>query len=197
VTYGPVTCFMVEPTGRAKWRLRRFTFSADKRCANRGKWRHDAESEWLGECPAAIAPFGDEGRLIFHVEHPKPPHDDPRWPSHCDCGYAFTEADEWQVWTEIIYRAADGREMTLRDGVPGMMWNAMWMKRNNAPPEEIYLCVVLPCGHEWYIDGPASNGPGWTRTGTPPKVTATPSIGCGQGNSCYHGWLRNGIISSV
>jgi hypothetical protein len=42
----------------------------------------------------------------------------------------------------------------------------------------------------WMVDGTASNGPGWTREGKPPKVTARPSILTPR----YHGWLTDGFL---
>lgn len=55
------------------------------------------------------------------------------------------------------------------------------------------LLVILPCGHGWNVDARASGGDrGWTVTGEPPDLTATPSIDC---VGCFHGWLRNGVIS--
>ena len=56
-----------------------------------------------------------------------------------------------------------------------------------------HLAVVTP-GGTWCIDCPATNSKqGWTRTGEPPKVTATPSIQCGP----YHGWLRDGMLTDA
>jgi hypothetical protein len=54
-------------------------------------------------------------------------------------------------------------------------------------------CLVLktPAG-DWVIDGPASGGGRWERTGVPPLITARPSILIpGQ----YHGWLTAGVLS--
>lgn len=61
-------------------------------------------------------------------------------------------------------------------------------------PDAKSLYVVTPGGY-WPIDHPSTgDGPGWTRTGTPPHVTVSPSINfVGQGG--YHGWLANGILS--
>lgn len=50
------------------------------------------------------------------------------------------------------------------------------------------LSVLCPNGVEWCIDACASNGPGWTVTGTAPLVTCSPSISV----PGYHGWLKNG-----
>jgi hypothetical protein len=122
---------------------------------------------------------------------------DDRWPSKCEhCARPFIVDEEWQVFSERIYRRADNGELvTLRDVPPGAMWNAWWIgHRSEMPkPDEIRLMVKTPDG-DWYVDGKASNGPGWTRTGdpraNPSTVTATPSIAMQK----YHGWLRDGRL---
>lgn len=63
--------------------------------------------------------------------------------------------------------------------------------------DPIYL--VLPFGHFWLLDGkPSDGGKGWTITGTAPKITASPSIWCNAGKpNEFHGWLKDGLITSV
>jgi hypothetical protein len=60
--------------------------------------------------------------------------------------------------------------------------------RANRPP----LMVALPDGEFWMVDqrfrGKAS---GWTVTGSPPAITARPSIV----SDGYHGWLTDGVLS--
>lgn len=54
-------------------------------------------------------------------------------------------------------------------------------------------------GGDRVIDAPSPNGSKWTRTGTPPILTARPSILAGrdsQGNRLYHGFLTDGILES-
>ena len=127
------------------------------------------------------------------------PRTDPRWPANCACGYTFTVDDHWQVFPLSIYLLPDGRETTVhRRPPPGMhvcpagaMFFSDWCpgpKKHDGP----YLWVVLPDGAVWCVDGPSSNppGPGWTRTGEPPTVTARPSIL----TSGYHGWLTDGEL---
>jgi hypothetical protein len=59
-------------------------------------------------------------------------------------------------------------------------------------PDGKCLYVVTPGGY-WPIDHPSSGpGPGWTRTGEPPHVTAMPSINF---VDRYHGWLRDGVLT--
>jgi hypothetical protein len=106
----------------------------------------------------------------------------------------------------IVWRRGDtGEEFHLGDvecdGVPpappGAMWYADWYPdsfRTRSPDGRV-LIIRTPAS-DWNVDGPASNCPGWTRTGTPPNVSATPSIGQynADGSFKYHGWLRNGVL---
>lgn len=61
------------------------------------------------------------------------------------------------------------------------------------------ICVVLPNGQWWVVDSLAfsaeqgHHGEGWTITGTPPLITATPSIS----TKGYHGFLENGVLRAV
>ncbi|MDE2102990.1 MAG: hypothetical protein KGL39_37445 [Patescibacteria group bacterium] len=68
----------------------------------------------------------------------------------------------------------------------------------NVGPDGRALIVVLPNNDWWWIDAPATRPPGnkWTRTGTPPKVTATPSIDMG-GPDPWHGYLTDGVLRKV
>lgn len=143
---------------------------------------------------------------------------DPRWPSVCPCGYTFVSADEWQTNYEPMYKRQDTGEVlgTIRTLPPGAIWDGWWMRGRREPfieereqettvevqetsgvrtvnwcgPDGLCLIVRLPNGHEWHIDGAASNGGGWTRTGVPPKLTVTPSVLARD----YHGFLTNGEL---
>src|SRR5579885_3222293 len=46
--------------------------------------------------------------------------DDPRWPTHCACGYAFEDDDEWQVSNKRLYDTASGQPE------PGHLYWATW-----------------------------------------------------------------------
>jgi len=177
-----ITCFMVEPTERASRWLRRFVFNSS--CSSR-TGIHDAQ--------VAIeeAPLVRTERGTFCVNPMEWPHDDPRWPTHCACGYEFGENDEWQLNYHPIYRRPDtGEEFTLglHQTPPGAMWYADWSWHKG--PDGRCLVVMTP-GGEWMIDAPSSGGNPWTRTGTPPLVTANPSILI---PGHYHGWLRDGKL---
>ncbi len=190
----PTTCFMIEPTDRGHRELRRFTFrdAGAEACplAQRGYYGHDAST------PIDDALLEISAQGIYHAWAEDIADDDPRWPTHCACGYAFTPDDERQVATERIYTAEDGQEYTLHPSRPdrppaGAMWRSDWLEPEMAGPDGISLSVMLPGGYEWAIDGPSTSGGGWTRTGTPPKITANPSIK----SPNYHGWLQDGVLS--
>lgn len=132
------------------------------------------------------------------------PHDDPRWPAKCDaCDYRFEPADHWQVNKHMLYRCSDGRpDITLQPYTPehraeiaGAMWDASWMGEHYRGPDGLHLLVVTP-GGDWPVDGTATNGPGWTRTGdprNPASLTVRPSILIGS----YHAFLTNGVLVPV
>lgn len=170
-----VDCFWMETTGRVRVSLRRY-----------------------GHMPAAPCSYCDAKTILTEIpaEDAEPsgdvwPHDDPRWPRLCaGCGRPFGERDVFQLFHETIYRRQDtGAEMVLNETPPGAMWDADWYRRRG--PDGRYLVVRLPCGSEWHVDGPSSNGPGWKREGDVPKVTARPSIRTSKG---YHGFLNEGRL---
>jgi hypothetical protein len=201
---------MLEPTGRARIQLIRANNAwgddgkiiPQRACPSSG-YSHLARA-WIGETAVeerdGIYDVVDRSALVVA-------HDDPRWPTECECGYKFTSTDSRTTTCHTIYRNAEtGEEYLLRDAPAGAMWYADWML-GGIPPERVgpgtfrgpdghCLMVQLPDGHEWCVDGPATNGPGWERTGTPPNVTAMPSIGRldKSGGWIYHGWLRNGVL---
>lgn len=84
----------------------------------------------------------------------------PAWPTHCSCGYEFTEADERQVNQDPIYVALDGRgEWTLSEAPPGAMWEAWWVGdwarvNGGAGPAWVFK---LPNGAEFMPGQGASN----------------------------------------
>lgn len=183
-----VECFLIQPVGVVRWGLRRYSKSEQPSpCPTApGQWGYHNATAILGEEPEVT----DERGYTLNASRGVPPADDPRWPDRCACSYLFKPGDEWQKWVEALYQRADtGERFTLREAPPGAMWNAFWM--GQAGLDGLSLCVKLPSGHEWWIDGPATNGPGWTRIGEAPRITANPSISA----PGYHGWLQNGVLS--
>jgi hypothetical protein len=189
-----VRCFLLEPTKRVQLRLRRFCFGDN--CTACPMSGHDAWVVFPGpEAGAWPARIRNEDHCLVSYEDVGPPHDDSRWPTKCgQCGLPFPDDAQWQVFQELIYRRTDNSgETTLRDAPPGAMYDAEWYPKKG--PDGRALCVCLPPDgglNYWCIDGTAKGGGGWTRTGTPPNVTANPSILTPR----YHGWLRNGVLVS-
>lgn len=182
-----IECFMVEPSATKTVTLRRY--AAEVRSESCPNGYHNAnrtvvDSElWDGD-PDFLGWGG-------------PPRDFPitdvRWPEKCDaCDYEFDPEDHWQENHERHWIAADGRVFGNRKLPPGAMYWADWSGYEG--PDGRCLAVALPPngGDDiWLIDGPASNSDTpWTRTGTPPNVTARPSIA----TSRYHGFLTDGVL---
>lgn len=191
-----LTCFWIEPSNEAEVSLRR--------------WRSDSSSD-VGKCPALRVPYPGHPAVAWGYHNAevkvdrcaRGEHDtsrlptvdeqaDPRWPKKCDCGYEFAPTDNWYISTFTLYRRVDTNELyTLHDAPAGAMYDAYWYGEKKGPDGKNVI-LKTPEG-EWWIDGPANNGPGWTRVGEVPRITCTPSIGIGTPYR-MHGWLRNGVL---
>jgi hypothetical protein len=188
-----VRCFLVQPTDREKRALRRFVFSSEaKPCPGRYGY-HNAVAPWLEDAPVNRDENG------YYGSPPKeewPASDDPRWPTHCECGYAFEPEDQWQIFHDTIYtRPETGERWPHRELPPGAMWENWWWPDKG--PDGKCLSVMLPNGVDWMIDGPSRNDKRpWTRTGTPPVITAMPSILVERSSTWkrYHGFLTDGVL---
>lgn len=201
-----IKCFMLEPTEKVAVSLRRYSKDSNKGTCPIGGYYHNAQNHIEDE-PVER----DENGYIDNGLKPVPNHSDSRWPNQCACGYVFQESDEWQRFTDEIYRRADtGEEVYLRDAPPGAMWYAWWADQFQVPQGEHNLAVKTP-GGEWQIDSQSSNCTMpddrrqerhhcWIRHGEPPNITVdkngvTCSAGAGsiQANH-WHGFLRNGYL---
>ena len=182
---------LLTPTMKASLSLRRICFDP---CPAKpyGMESHDART-FIGT--TAITITGHDV-YTWHIMEKEPPPTDPRWPTICQCGYAFTEGDYRQMSSHRLY-TPEGRneELTIREARPGMIWNAPWLigayRMHPSGPDGQFLIMRLPDGQEWAIDGPSTNGPGWIRVGTPPLLTVTPSIL----SKDYHGFLTAGVLT--
>lgn len=195
----PIQCFMLEQTNKEQRSLRRFTYSTDAKCPHGDGWGHDASVKIE---PGVAEGEGSTSGDLW-------PHDDPRWPTQCECGYEFQASDEWQLSCHRIWRRVDnGEEMTLdyRELPAGAMYWATWYSNDEAFSSTYHqqrgggphLMVNTP-GGIWDADSMASNGPGWQWSGTPPNITANPSIGIqnNDGSWRFHGWLRDGVLTEA
>lgn len=195
-----IKCFLLKPTGFAARSLRRY--AGGSKCLGPAGY-HNAYAPLDVYGPLAQPQRSKTwSRTVSGDSHP---HDDPRWPQQCECGYVFTQGDAWQVFVENEFARQDtGEVLTLRRAPPGAMWLADWMaghgssiymKRRAGLP---HLFVKTPAG-EWDVDGPSSNGNGWSWDGDPPNVTARPSIGMQfeDGRWKYHAWLTAGVLEEI
>lgn len=199
-----IQCFLIELAGRMKVSLRRYT--SGSKCPGPNGY-HNAHT-WIGEQPEIRDHEG-----IFHGLSLDDYMDDARWPVKCEaCDFVFGVDDEFQVFTESIWRRRDnGQEMILRDAPPGAIWNAFWLNDMNghSGPDGLSLHCRLPGGHDWNIDGKCSNCDQpdrphkcWVRHGTAPNLTVdkgAPGESCHAGAGSivvpgWHGFLRNGIL---
>jgi hypothetical protein len=203
--------FWLEPIDRVRLGLRRYarrSGSAAWTCAD--GW-HNA-LVWTGT--EIDAEYDERGYLKPIAESP---HDDPLWPAECDrgCGYRFTPDDNWQAWSEQLYRRVDTGELRVLHiyhppdvptAEPGAMWNAWWLESFGRGPDGICLMVRCPrpdgspgTARDWSVDGPSSSGGHWTRTGDPRQanVTVSPSIAIGDPGEPghYHGFLQSGVLT--
>jgi hypothetical protein len=182
----PYSCFFLEPTGQAmRW----------LRCYSKGP------------CPNDPSPYGyhdvevlvESTQVIVNEDKTLSIESndfaaDPRWPTQCSCGYVFTHNDEQHVmWREVYRRQDTGEEIPMQMPMPvGSMWYAdYYTKLGWIGPDGHCLAVETP-GGLWVVDQPSTQGRPWQREGTPPKVTARPSINI---VGRYHGWLTNGVLS--
>jgi hypothetical protein len=184
-----IECFMIERLQEAEASFRRFTYGDKAKCPCTDRWGHNA-IVILGNVSYDDEPY--EGRSTLA----KDKKDDPRWPKTCEkCGYVFQPEDEWQYNLQRLYvRPETGEKTTTRKAPAGAMWIADGMMEfqmeKHPTPDGHFICVKTP-GGEWNIDGQATGGGYWTRTGTPPKITARPSILIG---NAYHGFLTDGKL---
>lgn len=200
-----VKCFFLEPTNSAWVKLRRFKYSEPG-----DTHYHDAAIPF-GTCNFWKKYDDDEGQQgdwTYADDAPEIDHSDPRWPTHCECGYAFTPDDQFQVSRDHIFRRTDtGELLSLRKAPPGAMYDAEWLPQSFPVGEDgRRLYVVCPSGITWCIDGRASNctmpednnHKCWVRHGTVPQITVDKNgVTCAAGGGSiiagnYHGFLRNG-----
>lgn len=160
-----------------------FRVREDERCEAIGEWRaaHPGLEDWPPELSALNASFFPPGSMWFC-----PWHHDPSKPE------ALAKVEE------MIQKMA-GHEAQHPRHAEGYSWHLSihywrdWARIR--PPVEI----VGPGGGQWCPDQISTNGTGWTVTGEPPNITASPSIWIAQGEGSpreYHGWLNNGEFSA-
>lgn len=198
-----IKCFLIIATPYQRFSLRRYQSSNKGNKCPLPHGYHDASvviGQTLIETPSTTVPS--------HMDK-----SDPRWPTHCACGYKFTDEDEWQHIMEPLYSRQDNHEIiyTLKEAPVGAIWRCTWyesMQSMRGPDGKSY-CVRTP-GGDWVIDSVASNctmpnditHKCWVRHGEPPMLTVDKN-----GHTCqagagsiamrnYHGFLINGELTN-
>lgn len=191
---GPIACFLLERAGLTAVGLRRYASSGGPGRPCPGRLGYHSATVYLADLP------DDEARI--RRDHP-PPADDPRWPTACECGYVFGPDDQRHVWTEHLYRRADGASPELHSVHPstpraapaGAIWRADWLEPAHRGPDGRAYMVRLPVG-DWCPDMPSTDGKAWTRTGEAPRFTCSPSVWMDKPRG-WHGHLRDGVLVPV
>ena len=168
---------------------------------------HAAASEPLGDVDSHVDPEG------YLNEIPARQYEgNPAWPTTCECGYEFTDDDGWQVQTDRLYEANDGRRFTQRDMPIGAMYDATWFPWKGG--DGMALTVVIPpgegIGDHWNVDMRAKNCTlpdddahrCWVRHGNPriePVTVDKQGLTCQAGagsiqTSNWHGFLHGGRL---
>lgn len=200
--------FWCEPTGLQRRWLRRY--ARDATCSAKGNNSYHQAMSVVGDVPEVK---GSDGRV--RAIDPSEFAGDQRWPTHCACGYAFSADDEWQVFTRSLYRRMDdpaAAPLPIEDMPPGAMWNAWWFANHKSwvGPDGMSLMVRCPDGHDWAVDGQASNctmpnddvHKCWVRHGDPRKgevhvdkkgLTCKAGAGSIQTGK-WHGFLHNSVL---
>jgi hypothetical protein len=177
----PIQCFLIEKTNQAIRSYRRYSRNIN---------------------PSSSCEFHSSSRVIgaepsgeFDTGFPPSESEklDSRWPKTCSCGYEFQEEDHWQVNVDSLWTRTDnGDNFTLDKAPPGSMYYAEWYESSGIGPDGKHLVVVTPAGH-WLLDQKSHS---WTRTGTIPRITASPSIlfRAQDGKELYHAHLIDGVL---
>jgi len=197
----------LQDTGTAALGLRRYTEPVHDRLSS--GWCPDNEYStstefsyhnafaWLGERKQRELVDNEYGRHyesaddMFEIAD-----DDPRWPTHCTCGRAFTDDDDRQKWAEEIFIRTDtGAEVTTHptivpDGCelvsPGAVQDVWWYARfegsegslglnPDRPKDGVIVAIHCPYMDDrtatqvWCVDQRATGESAgfWTRTGDP------------------------------
>lgn len=196
-----IVCFWLEPTTQVQVSFRRYARDGAPPCPS-------VSAPYPGHPPVAwgyhtaevnieiTERLESEGKYDHHPTVTDDEKLDPRWPTTCACEYVFQPKDPWQHNRHAIYlRVGTEERYTIGNAPAGAMYHAWWMgdHHNSRRTSDGRNIVLKTPEGDWWIDGPANNGPGWTRTGEPPNITCNPSIGIGTPQR-LHGWLRNGVL---
>lgn len=218
---GRTKCFWIEPTGWAAVGLRRFTFGPS---SERGVRCPEAEHDWGHDATRIVERLrfevvwkrDDEDGYVSMEGVPDelvPAHTSRLWPRCCDrCGEKFPPkpAGMWQAFVAQEFTRSDTGETFLerasglqQPSMAGALYDATWLHGRAGESfykvrdrgDGIILLAVTPNGVPWVVDGEASSGGYWERTGdprNPETLTVSPSILV----PGYHGFLQQGWFTA-
>jgi hypothetical protein len=183
-------CFMIERVALKRVYLRIYSDLYDpKPCP--GRYGYHNAFVLVGDREALLPEPGRDPIEDWEAEYMF----DERWPKKCEfCPYEFRD-ERKQVFTLRLWKATDGREglWHLHENMDGHApvgamfyanWHSYW-----PGPDGKCLAVMTPAGL-WSIDGPDKDGNRcWSRTGTPPLISVTPSINFP--GRCEHGVVEH------
>lgn len=148
-----IKCFLLEETKMEEQRLRRYT-SHYGECPDMNN--HGLHQTWvkIGE----VENDGREDQSNGTNQSIKPGQtypvafDDPRWPTHCSCGFKFPDDVPLQYFPETLYRVQGTDTLvTLRNAPAGALWYATWLEKYDhywKGPDGRILNVRLPNGSD-------------------------------------------------
>jgi hypothetical protein len=242
MSYPETRTFWLEPTDTVAVGLRRFTYggkdSAGRFTCESGS---HSMLVYIGNAPA-IYRDTDHGRVLDTQPPTPRHDERWPIACACGYVFSVADGaadqnaigDEWQDWQELLYRRADtGELVTLRDhdpdktapagrllgavappptAPPGASWDAWWMPASWRGPDGIALMVRCPNGHDWHVDGEASNCTRkgdrahkcWVRHGDARQCAVTVDKNgetCAAGGGSiqagdYHGFMVAGVLSA-
>ncbi len=221
MSYAGCACYWLEPTGRVRLSLRRFTFSVSEGDEDDGRHHDCPEGESGCDASVELVTFlplrfddGEYGRTMREVPRSaRPLARDPRWPDACEhCREPFPRRAMRQVNQAEEYRRSDSDTLVYMrrpygEENAGALLDGWWLHRRLSEdgqgyvgPDGIALIAICPNGYPWELDGPATGGGRWTRTGDPrdpPSLTVSPSIAIVDPASPkhYHGFLQAGSFT--
>lgn len=210
-----VKCFFMDPSGEVEIETyRSTTWSSGIKCS----MSQHGGGHW------AYLPFGigkevdDKGHQesagYLTREKAEGKYGLDKFPTECQCGYKFTNADEWGHRLIPIYQRRDDPSVryTLQKAPDGAMYFATWYEKHRdwCGLDGHALMVKAPGGHDWHVDGRCSNCTRpedkvhkcWCRHGDPTtgdvtvnKVGDTCSAGAGSLLlKNWHGFLTSGWL---
>lgn len=217
----PYPCFLLEPVGRIRVWARRYSNGTPNCCPNSpGEYSYHQNMNLIGDFDRPFT--GQSEDWLDFLETIRPPASDPLWPTTCTCGAVFEDSRiqrGGQMFANRLFKRSDTGELTtLQEAPAGALWYAWWY--NHEPADGLYgwdwdnmtgppLICRCPGGHDWNIDGRASNCDKkedrlhrcWVRHGAPPNLHVDKNgLTCGAGAGSilagkYHGFLHNGELT--